>query len=212
MSSSLAFRCDERSVEVAADNIMDFTERENVWAEALRISFREEYRKPVHILHNGVDNTGKLIPGKLKNYNPDFKIFIPKVDHSIEFKSYSEWKEWCDRLIEMKTIPEWAVGLFSTYKVCALDNCVKKDATIVTPTKDKFYWIPPLTISDIRQKFPAAIYPNFSPNDPAIRITWDKFQEYLDNDLIKIFNWSNKAQEFIENIWALLSRPKRETA
>src|SRR3954463_13760880 len=115
MTSSLDHRRDVRSEDVFAQNIEDYTEREQRWAEALRIDLVERGLR-CRTGDTGVDNSGGLIRGKIGHCNPD-KIF--RFPHG--------WK-----LVEIKTIPEYLYQ-FMTFKVRSFASCIKNEAVVLVP-------------------------------------------------------------------------------
>ena len=66
MNNSLCFRKDNRSEEVFASNIHDYTERESIYGECLRIEFENRMKVKVILNENGIDNSGNLIENNLQ--------------------------------------------------------------------------------------------------------------------------------------------------
>lgn len=191
MGKSLDFRKDNRSKEVFGQNIEDYTERERCWSIALRHDFVNRGML-CDIKETGVDNTGALIEGNLKNYNAD-KTFVFKDGHKL--------------LIEIKTAPEYLKNFF-TFKVFSLKECLKQQARIVVP-RIACYYLFGLDSIEHMLTLPAKIYEKFSPNDPAIRIYMDTHMDsMLKNQSVLKREWTVKAKKYIEENKDLLTRDK----
>lgn len=189
---SLNSRRDERSVDVFADNIRDFNERENIWAEAFALQKREHGANVSYKAH-GVDMSGKLIKGKLSNHNEDFIFTIDGVD----------WK------IEVKTIPEWN-NEYMTFKTHALHNCVTNKSLILVPKLTEYWVFGPKAIAVILEKCPARIWSGFSPNDLANRVWRDTIDELIDANLVWWDKWIGQAREFVQSHKNRLTQAKRK--
>jgi hypothetical protein len=191
--SSLKKRRDKRSEETFAHNIEDFTEREFYWGIALRFDFLEKGQK-CSIEEHGVDNTGKLIEGRLPNHNVD-KIF------------YFEDRE--NLLIEIKTIPEYVKNFF-TFKSYALKCCRDQKAWILVPRSEKYYLFPPKTCGYIFEKYKHQIYPKFSANDPAVRLYTSEIIKLIENKKIIEKEWAPKVKSYIQDNYDILFREKKK--
>ena len=67
MNNSLYFRKDNRSEEVFASNIYDYTQRESIYGECLRIEFENRMKVKVILSENGIDNSGNLTRARFIN-------------------------------------------------------------------------------------------------------------------------------------------------
>lgn len=191
MDSSLDFRKDNRSLSVFKDNIKDYTKREQVWAEALHKDFIARYKKRVKKVNTGVDNTGKLITGKLPSGdNFDFSFVIKGVETKVEI---------C-------TIPEFCK--FNTFKSYKLQQCLEKGVLIIVPKLAAYsiYTIPAIKFVLSLEE---SIYPNFSPNDPARRIEAEDIQMLVDKGFIESNEWLPGAKSFINSKRDILVKAKR---
>jgi len=203
--SSLDYRKDVRSLEVFKKNIKEETEKEKVWAEALKIDFCEKSPKnPCVIEERGVDNSGELIEGVLSKQTVD-KTFRFAKGNFIN--------------IEIKTIPEY-LDSFMTIKASALKVCTKEKGWLVVPKKNFYFIFPTRTCKHLYENYSHKIYwdfeknRGFSPNDKAVRIFSNQIDELLKQDpkkgcnpIIKK-NWCKKAKDFIEVNWNILSRER----
>lgn len=124
MDRHLSYRMDERTREDFQQDISQFTEMEFYWGVALRFEFSHRGH-PCSIEEHGVDNTGRLIEGRLPNHNAD------KMYHFLDGSKSME--------VEIKTIPEWCNN-FHTIKVSAIKGCWEQGARILVP-KSEVYWI-----------------------------------------------------------------------
>lgn len=115
---------DNRTREDFQSDISQFTEMEFYWGIALRFELTRRGH-PCSIEEHGVDNTGRLIEGRLPNHNADKMYHFLDGSKSMEF--------------EIKTIPEWC-NKFHTIKVSAIKGCWEQGARILVPKSD-VYWI-----------------------------------------------------------------------
>lgn len=189
--NSLDKRRDIRTVEVFADNVEDFTEREMLWGIALRYDFTERGNN-CSIEECGVDNSGKLIDGRLPNYNVD-KIF--------------KFLDGTEEQIEIKTIPEYVKNFF-TFKAHSLRNCFQKKAMIVVPRSQSYYTIPKETCELLYKNYPHKVYPKFA-SDPAVRIYSSEIEKFIFERKIIKQNWTEKAKSFIKKHYSALFREKK---
>ena len=178
---SLEFRRDNRTEEKFAEDISHYTSGENKWAEIFSTELKERGYQ-VEYRDNGVDNTGKLITGRV-NSNPDFVFIINGIEYKIEIKT-SPFKEL--------PVP------FLTYKVDALTTCIDQNAHVVTANPNWFCKFKPDFAKDILDKYDPDIYYKFSPNDLAIRVYKENIEEYKKEGKIKFHQWRTNAQELIK--------------
>lgn len=187
---SLDFRRDNRSVEVFADNIRDFNERENIWAEAYRLHLTGHGHNTNCKAH-GVDMSGKLIKGKLRNHNEDFIFNVDGIDIKVE----------------IKTIPEHNSD-YMTFKTHALYKCIENDSRILVPKLNEHWVFGPKACKAIIENCPAQIYERFSPNNLANRMYSDFIDQLIDNGICKHNTWHNDASDFILKHRGTLTRGK----
>jgi hypothetical protein len=158
MSNSLNHRKDHRSIEVFKDNILSFTQKEALWIKIYAEELKQTYSS-IKVVDNGVDNSGELIEGNLKNHNADYIIMIDDVPH----------------VVEVKTRPETSKTY--TFKVASLRGYVEQNAAILVPHKELYYLFYKDALVHMLKSFPHKIYYNFSPNDVSVRL----YQEDVDN-------------------------------
>lgn len=120
----LKYRMDKRTREEFETDISQFTEMEFYWGIVLRFELTRRGH-PCSIEEHGVDNTGRLIEGRLPNHNADKMYRF--LDGSDSLK------------VEIKTIPEWCNN-FHTFKASAIKGCWEQGARILVPKSD-LYWI-----------------------------------------------------------------------
>lgn len=190
--SSLDQRKDIRTVEVFADNLEDFTEREMLWGIALRYDFTER-GNPCSIEECGVDNTGKLIEGRLPNYNVD-KIFKFLDGKQVQ--------------IEIKTIGEYVKNFF-TFKAHSLRNCFEKNAFLIVPRSNSYYIFSPSACKLLYENYPHKVWDNFWKGGLSVRIFSNEIENLISNKIIKKRDWTNKAKSFIKHNYSELFREKR---
>jgi hypothetical protein len=176
---SLQHRKDIRTTKTFAHNIKDYTNRENVWI-GIYIAELQQQGKTVELKAHGVDNTGNLISGKLKNHNVDDLLMI----------------DGAPQLVEVKTIPE--TSKFFTFKYNSLSNCVAQNACILVPRLTHYYILSVKAIIDILTYYEPQIYHAFSPNDYSIRLYASDMNEYIQEGLIIKQDWCTDCQILVE--------------
>lgn len=190
---SLDKRKDIRTVEIFEHNVEDFTEREMLWGIALRYDFTERGNS-CSIEECGVDNSGRLIKGRLPNYNVD-KIF-----------RFLDGKEV---QIEIKTIQEYVKGFF-TFKAHALRNCFEKNAFLIVPRSQNYYIFTPKTCKFLYKEYTHKVYENFVKNELAVRVYSNQIERFTKEGKITKRDWTNKAKSFIKQHYIELFREKRK--
>lgn len=203
--SSLDYRKDVRSLSVFKQNIKEETEKEKIWANALKCDFCE--KNPGNLCwieERGVDNTGELIEGVLPKHTVD-KTFRFEKGNFIN--------------IEIKTIPEY-LDKFMTIKASALRVCVKEKGWLIIPKRNIYFIFPTRTCKYLYENYSHKIYwdfekkRGFSPNDKAVRIFSNKIEEFLKQNPKKGVSpiikkaWGKSAKEYIEANWSFLSKER----
>lgn len=191
MSTSLDFRKDNRTTETFKQNISDFTEREQLYGEALRLDIEERLQRNVEIRAYGVDNSGNLIDHTLQNHNVDMCFLI-------------DGKEW---FFEIKTAPEH-LDSFYTFKVFSLRQALQQKAVVALTKMDYYYIFGAGALTWMLDNLPHAIYPRFSPNDTAVRIFAHQVNDLYHAKHIMFRKWNPQAKNFIEINRAVLSKQK----
>ena len=190
--TSLDHRRDERTVEVFANNIEDYTEREHYWSLALRIDF-EERGTICEVEDYGVDGSGRLIRETLPNHNADKKFVL------------ANGREW---LIEIKTAPE-SLTKFFTFKVHCLQQYIKQGAWVSVPRLNEYYLFSPTALQHFLDNFEHRIYHGFSPNDIAVRVQMDFTDRMVDEQHGIRRPWEPRAQMYVNKNAKLLTRERK---
>lgn len=120
------YRMDNRTKEEFQEDLLQFTEVEFHLGNALRLDFNESGMKCAQHEY-GVDNSGMLIEGDLKNFNPD-KIFV--------------FDDGTFQKIEIKSLPEYCWQHF-TFKESALKGCLWHDARILVARREDYFLLLP---------------------------------------------------------------------
>jgi hypothetical protein len=193
---SIDHRRDVRTIAKFGQDIKLGAKKERIWGKILLESFNKSGEN-WEVIEHGVDNTGKLILGKLPNYNVD-KIFFYKTKNK-------------KILAEIKTIPENLCS-FMTFKERSLIECIKNKACIIVPKRYKYYLYKKEACFYLYENYNSKIYWNFktgrgfSPNDPAVRIYSEHISKLIKSKLIKVYTWGEAARKKIEENWKILSK------
>lgn len=185
---SLKHRKDIRSLEVFKNNILDFTKREKIWIQIYATHLSEKHT--VSIRDYGVDNSGKLITGKLRNSNPDYILTVDGVE----------------QIIEVKTIPEHSPTY--TIKTGAISSCIKHGASILIPKKEIFYLINIEGLCYLYDGYEHKKYYNFSPNDFAVRFLQDGMNSLIHSGCATTARWNAEASVLVEKYFKRLFKNK----
>lgn len=189
--NSLNFRKDNRSVNVFKDNINDYTEREHIYGEALKLEIIKRGKCEVTVDDHGVDNSGGLIEGNLENYNPDKKF-------SINGKM---------KYVEIKTAPEYLEN-FYTFKVFSIQETLKNNGILALVQFKHYFLFGEKSMTWMLSNLEHKIYRGFSPNDIAIRVNTFHLDEFIKQKWILHRNWSKDTRIFLDNHQDILLREK----
>lgn len=189
--NSLDFRRDKRTVEEFANDVEDFTEREAYWGVILRHDFIEK-GKFCCLEDYGVDNSGKIILGRLPNINVD------KVFHFANGKK---------KFIEIKTIPE-GVKKFFTFKASSLLSCVEQNAYIIVPRSCSYYVLPPDICDYFYKNYTHEVYSNFAFGKKAVRIYMNDIEKLIKENKIIRKEWSSGSKKLINKNYNVLFRQR----
>ena len=192
MLNSLEYRMDERSKDVFADNINDFTGREQDWMKIIYVAELMARGRAARVLDNGIDNTGQLIEGGLENYNADNTLII-------DGRVY---------VMEVKTIPEWSTTY--TFKIFLLGEYIKQGAVVLVPRRKEYYILSVSAMQDMLESFPSRIYPKFCPNKKAIRFGQQEMDDYCARGLVRKRTWTEEARKLVEENFHTLFKEKRK--
>jgi|GEM_PF-3629171 hypothetical protein len=191
MTESLDFRKDTRSTETFIQNISDFTQREQIYGEALRRDIAERLNVDVGLRSHGVDNTGGFISDALGNHNVDMCFLI-------------KGKE---KYFEIKTAPEY-LDSFYTFKVFSLRQAIEQKAGVALTKLNYYYIFGASALEWMLENLKHSIYPRFSPNDTAVRIYASQVNDLYNSKMLMFRNWTPKAKHFIEQHRTLLLKEK----
>lgn len=192
MNNSLCFRKDNRSEEVFASNIYDYTERESIYGECLRIEFENRMKTKAILSENGIDNSGNLIEKNLNNHNVDKKYII-------------NGKE---ELIEIKTAPEFLNNFYS-FKVFSIKKACEQNAKVALTKCKEYFIFGKRSLEWMLENLPHKIYSGFSPNDIAVRIYKDQLDDLINKKLIIHKEWCEEANNYIDKYKFILTRDKK---
>lgn len=190
---SLAYRMDNRTRDAFKTDIEQFTEKEFYWGIALRYDFCER-GMPCQLEEHGVDNTGRLIEGRLPNRNVD--------------KKYVFEDDLPPAYIEIKTIPEWSPWF--TFKVESLENCLDHDAQIVVPRLHKYHMFDRTGIEHFLAKFKPQKIEKFG-DKLCIRVRPDVIHDMVAGGMTTDTPWLPKAKAYIEDMKAILFAERKTT-
>jgi hypothetical protein len=184
----LKYRMDHRTREEFQTDISQFTEMEFYWGIVLRFELTRRGH-PCSIEEHGVDNTGRLIEGRLPNHNAD------KLYHFLDGSESMK--------VEIKTIPE-KCNRYHTIKVSAIKGCWDQGARILVPKsgvywmygRGAFEWI--MDRCDERKDIKAFGY------SPCYRLSMSLVRKMISDGLIIEREWTQPARKFISEMSHIL--------
>ena len=191
---SLEYRMDVRTLDEFETDIKQFTLKEFYWGIALRYDFCER-GMTCQVEEHGVDNTGKLIPGRLPNY---------KVDKKYHFAA-----DVPPAYIEIKTIPEWSPWF--TFKVSALRGCIEQDAQIVVPMNQHYYMFDYVGMEHLLDNFPVRNDIAAFGYKPCIRVRSTIVEQMINDNLMAKTAWQLQAKTYIEKMRSTLFAERKTT-
>lgn len=189
--NSLNFRKDIRSVETFKKNIDDYTERETIYGEALKIEIASRGKCQVTVEDHGVDNSGELITQSLSNHNLDKKYYI---NGKLKY-------------IEIKTAPEYLES-FYTFKVFSIKEVLKQNGIMALVKFNYYYLFGKDALSWMLSNLEHKIYRGFSPNDISIRIQNSHLLELIKQKWVIHKNWHCQSKLFLNDNKNVLLRDK----
>ena len=195
MDKYVLMRMDNRTEEDFKEDLSQFTKKEFYWGIALRYHLCE-IGLPCMIEEHGVDNTGKLIPGRLPNHNAD------KIYHFLNGDTMK---------VEIKTIPEWCNN-FMTFKVCALKGCWNQGARILVPNKSCFHMFGNDAFQHLLEKLPARTDVKSFGNKPVIRAHTPMIEDMIRKGMIMKKEWTPNASKYIDSMSHILLEERRTAA
>jgi hypothetical protein len=182
---SYSHRKDDRTDEEFANDLKQYHELEEKWANTFLEQLRAEGHK-VELERCGVDPSGEVLKNLPLGCNIDRRYNFE------DGKSY---------LLEIKTAPDecetkWD---FFTFKASSLKHCLKYDAFILVPMSSRYYLFSPKALNIILNSGNIRVYKGFSPNDKAVRLGISKVNEryntvcvmeLVDSGLINMNSWT----------------------
>ena len=195
MDKYVLMRMDNRTEGDFQEDLSQFTKKEFYWGIALRYHLGE-IGLPCMIEEHGVDNTGKLIPGRLPNHNAD------KIYHFLNGETMK---------VEIKTIPEWC-NKFMTFKVCALKGCWNQGARILVPSKSRFHMLGKEAFEYLLEKLPTRTDVKSFGNKPIVRAFTPMIEDMVGKGMIMKKEWSPRASQYINSISHILLEERRTAA
>jgi len=178
---------------VFASNIYDYTERESIYGECLRIEFENRMKTKIVLSENGIDNSGNLIENNLKNHNVDKKYII-------------NGKE---ELIEIKTAPEFLNNFYS-FKVFSIKKACEQNAKVALTKCKEYFIFGKISLEWMLENLPHKIYSGFSPNDIAVRIYKNQINDLINKKLVIHKEWCEDSMKNIERYKVVLTREKQK--
>lgn len=191
---SLAYRMDTRTEQEFQTDIEQFTEKEFYWGIALRYDFCER-GMPCSVEEHGVDNTGRLITGRLPNRNVD--------------KKYNFEDGLPPAYIEIKTIPEWSPWF--TFKVDSLENCLGQNAQIVVPRQTHYHMFGEVGLEHLLNNFDVRTDIEKFGFKPCIRVTPAIIADMVLAGMITDTAWLPKAQAYVDEMQPILFAERKTT-
>lgn len=195
MDKYVLMRMDDRTTEDFQEDLSQYTEKEFYWGIALRYHLCE-IGLPCAIEEHGVDNTGKLIPGRLPNHNAD------KIYHFLNGDTMK---------VEIKTIPEWC-NEYMTFKVCALKGCWSQGARILVPKSSRFHMFGKDAFEYLLEKLPVRTNIKSFGYKPVVRAPTPMIEDMMEKGMIVQKEWSPKAKRYINSISHILLAERRTWA
>lgn len=202
------YRMDGRKPETFAHNIKDHTTREKIISQIMLVEFKERGMKCT-VKDKGVDNTGTIIEGRLKNNNLDYEF------------SFDDGR---NELYEIKNSPP-NTDTFYTFKESALKAAVQQEGKMLVYSRDHYIVLKTEACAFILHNFDARIYDKFAKYHPAVRIYSKNYgkarsmsekdlgpvfwEELIERGLVEKRTWSKRAQWLVNEMSERLFAEKR---
>lgn len=205
---STEYRMDGRRPETFAHNMKDHTTREKIISQIMLVEFKERGMKCT-VADKGIDNSGAVIEGRLKNNNLDYEY------------TFENGKK---DLIEIKNSPP-NTDTFYTFKENALKEAVKHEGKILVYSKDHYLILKTEACAFLLHNFEARTYENFARYHLAIRVFSKNYgkaknmserelgpvfwEELIERGLVEKRQWAKKSQWLVNEMSDKLFREKR---
>jgi len=191
---SLEQRMDHRTTNEFEEDIEQFTEMEFYFGIAYRYDLSER-GYACSIEEHGVDNTGKLIPGRLPNHNVD------KMYHFID-------KSMKPLLVEIKTIPK-NCNRFMTFKISALRQCERQGSQILVPKPKEYYLFGKRSFRMMLERCDVRTDIKEFGYKPCVRPCIGLINQMIGEGMVIRKQWMPKAQDYVEHMDHILFARRR---
>jgi len=192
MDRHLSARADHRTFGDMASDVEQYTIKEWYWGMAMRYDLIARGH-PCSIQEHGVDNTGRLIMGRLPNDNVDKKINFEDGSPSI--------------LFEIKGVPNWCNG-FHTLKKLTVESCLRQKALFFAPQTFRHFTYGNKALREVKENFPLIRVRSWG-NKPCYRPEMDFIMSIVDRGLVSLNNWTPLAQKYINRFKHILDEERR---
>lgn len=193
---SLESRRDHRTTEEMAEDIDQYTEKEFYFGIAYRYDLCQR-GFPCEIEEHGVDNTGKLIPGRLPNHNVD--------------KMYHFLNGMKSMLIEIKTIPKYCNDKM-TFKVSALRQCLKQGGHILVPKATRYYLFGRRSFERMLERCDVVTNIRSFGYKPCVVPSMSMVNQMVYQEMVIKKDWSPKALDYVRRMDHILFAERRTDA
>ena len=187
-------RKDHRTDDEFEDDIDQFTEKEFYFGIAYRYDLCER-GYPCSVEEHGVDNTGKLIPGRLPNHNVD------KMYHFVD-------KAMKPLLVEIKTIPK-NCNKYMTFKVSALRQCSRQGGQILVPKTKDYYLFGKRSFQRLLERCEIRTDLKEFGYKPCVRASISLVNQMIGEEMVVRKDWMPKAKAYVERMDCILFAERR---
>lgn len=188
----LKARMEDRTVEEMETNVEQFTIKEFYWGMALRYEFIARGH-PCSVEEHGVDNTGKLILGRLPNDNVDKKFNFTDGSPSM--------------LVEIKGVPDWCND-FHTLKKYTVHSCLRQKAFFFAPQTSRYFMYGNEALRAVMENY-RLIRPRTWGRKPCWRPDMEFIMELVEKKLVVLRDWTPSALAYIERFREVLTEERR---
>ena len=189
---SLRFRMDVRTTQDYETDLRQYTEIERHVGIALREDFNERGMSCV-LGEYGVDNSGDVIEGNLKNFNPD-KIFY--------------FKDRPPEKIEIKSLPEYC-SMYFTFKVSSLKGSLYHEAKIVVPRRKDYFILGTKSFEWMLENLEARTDYRGWGGKRCVRIRMGAVLSLVREGSIINVRWKQRAADYIEKMAHVIFEERR---
>ena len=188
----LKARVDDRTVEEMATDLDQYTTKEFYWGMVLRYELIARGFL-CSVEEHGVDNTGRLIEGRLPNDNVDKKFNFMNGSPSL--------------LVEIKGVPWWCND-FHTLKKYTVESCLRQNALFFAPQTFRYFMYGREALLKIKKEIPL-IRPRTWGKKPCYRPDMEYIMGLVGEGLVKLRKWTPEAQAYIDRFEYILDEDRR---